>query len=123
MTKQVLKKSDLTGSEYQNAEHAERKRGTRGRKTARRLTLPRVPLFPHVPRFQNSIFNPNWAFLAPKALVDLPKSGLDVSPTGETRFTRLKRLKNSARKRRFAPSLPRNHGILVFFARVKSVLA
>src|SRR5215467_9403645 len=72
---------------------------------------------------QNSIFNPNWAFLAPKALVDLPKSGLDVSPTGGTRFTRLKRLKNSARKRRLAPSLPRNQGILVFFARTKSVLA
>src|SRR5262249_34727665 len=29
---------------------------------------------------QNSIFNPNWTFLAPKALVDLPKSGLEVSP-------------------------------------------
>src|SRR5262245_15926386 len=65
MMKKVFKKSDLTDSEYQNAEHAERKRGTRGNnrshemKTGSCLTHQRVTLFPRVPRFQNSIFNPN----------------------------------------------------------------
>src|SRR5215510_6743302 len=72
---------------------------------------------------QNSIFNPNWTFLAPKARVDRPNAELLVSPTGRSRFTRLKRLKNSARKLRLAPSFPRNQGTLVFFVRMKSVLA
>src|SRR5215468_8711873 len=137
--KHVLKKSDLTGSRYlkQGKRGTHGNNGTRGSVRKISVFLPRVLLFPRVAafslrvfryfralrRFQNSIFNPNWAFLAPKARVDLPKSGLDVSPTGRSRFTRLKRLKNSARKRRLAPSLPRNQGILVFFASMKSVLA
>ena len=31
-------------------------------------------------RFQNSIFNPNWMFLAPKACVEVPKAGLSYRP-------------------------------------------
>src|SRR5262245_39732793 len=41
---------------------------------------------------QNSIFNANCTFLAPNAVVDLPKLEFEISPTGLSRFTRLKRL-------------------------------
>src|SRR5215510_14949454 len=94
--KQVLKKNDLTSLEYIK----QGKRGTRGRKTPQHAEITEHTegklkgAFRVFRRFQNSIFNPNWTFLAPKARVELPKPAAFVSPTGRSRFTRLKRLKN-----------------------------
>src|SRR6266700_1322241 len=62
-------------------------------------------------------------FLAANALVDFPNSGSTKSEWMPARFTRLNTLKNSLRNSRFAPSLPKGHGILVFFRMEKSVFA
>ena len=61
-------------------------------------------------------------FRAGSALGELPNNGSEMSDAGGSRFTRLKRLKNSTRNCRVAGSR-RIQGIVVTFRKAKSVFA